>query len=104
MMIPVSKPYIGDAEKQAVLEVLDSGMIAQGPRTAKFEEHFAQMCGVKHAIATSSGTDALHIAMLAIVIGPGDEVITTPFTFVASVNSILYVGARPVFVDVDPET
>lgn len=103
-MIPISKPYIGEAEKQAVMEVLDSGMLAQGPRTAKFEERFAQVCGVKHAIATSSGTTALHIALLAHGVGPGDEVITTPFTFIASANSILFTGAKPVFVDVDPET
>jgi dTDP-4-amino-4,6-dideoxygalactose transaminase len=104
MMIPVSKPYIGEAEKQAVMEVLDSGMLAQGPRTAKFEERFAQMCGVKHAIATSSGTTALHLALLAHGVGEGDEVITTPFTFIASANSILFTGARPVFVDISPET
>jgi perosamine synthetase len=103
-MIPVSKPYIGEAEKQAVMEVLNSGMLAQGPRTAKFEERFAQVCGVKHAIATSSGTTALHIALLAHDIGEGDEVITTPFTFIASANSILFTGAKPVFVDIDPET
>jgi dTDP-4-amino-4,6-dideoxygalactose transaminase len=103
-MIPISKPYIGDAEKKAVMEVLDSGMLAQGPRTAKFEERFAQVCGCKHAIATSSGTTALHIALLANGVGPGDEVITTPFTFIASANSILFTGARPVFVDVDPDT
>jgi dTDP-4-amino-4,6-dideoxygalactose transaminase len=103
-MIPVSKPSIGEAEKQAVMEVLDSGMLAQGPRTAKFEERFAQMCGVKHAIATTSGTTALHLALLAHGIGEGDEVITTPFTFIASANSILFTGARPVFVDIDPET
>jgi perosamine synthetase len=103
-MISISKPYIGDAEKQAVMEVLDSGMLAQGPRTAKFEERFARLCGVKHAIATSSGTTALHIALLANDIGPGDEVITTPFTFIASVNSILFTGATPVFVDIDAET
>lgn len=103
-MIPVSKPYIGEAEKQAVMEVLDSGMLAQGPRTAKFEERFAQLCGVKHAIATSSGTAALHLALLAHGIGPGDEVITSPFTFIASVNSILFTGATPVFVDIDAET
>ena len=103
-MIPISKPFIGEAEKQAVLEVLDSGMLAQGPRTAKFEERFAAVCGVKHAIATSSGTTALHVALLANNIGEGDEVITTPFTFIASVNSIVYVGARPVFVDIEAET
>lgn len=103
-MIPLSKPYIGSAEKQAVLEVLESGMLAQGPRTAKLEEKWAAACGTKHAIATSSGTTALHIALLAHGIGPGDEVITTPFTFIASVNSILYAGARPVFVDIAADT
>src|SRR5512136_2748473 len=103
-MIPIAKPMIGEAEKRAVMEVLDSGMLAQGPRTAQFEERFAQVCGVKHAIATSSGTTALHIALVANGIGPGDEVITTPFTFIASANSILFTGARPVFVDIDPET
>ena len=64
-MIPISKPTIGEAEKQAVMEVLDSGMLAQGPRTAKFEERFAEVCSVKHAIAMSSGTAALHITLLA---------------------------------------
>lgn len=103
-MIPVSKPYIGEAEKQAVMEVLDSGMLAQGPRTAKLEERFAQVCGVKHAIATTSGTTALHMALLANGIGEGDEVITTPFTFIASANSILFTGAKPVFVDIDEGT
>ncbi len=103
-MIPISKPYLGDAEKQAVMEVLDSGMLAQGPRTAKLEERFAQLCGVKHAMATTSGTTALHVALLANGIGPGDEVITTPFTFIASANSILFTGARPVFVDIDEAT
>ena len=103
-MIPISKPFIGEAEKQAVLEVLDSGMLVQGPRTAKLEEKFAAVCGTKHAVATSCGTTALHVALLAHQIGPGDEVITTPFTFMASVNSILYVGARPVFVDIEEGT
>jgi len=103
-MIPISKPFIGEAEKQAVMDVLDSGMLAQGPRTAKFEERFAQVCGVKHAIATSSGTTALHLALLAHGVGPGDEVITTPFTFIASANSILFTRAKPVFVDVDAAT
>ena len=103
-MIPISKPFIGDAEKTAVMEVLDSGMLAQGPRTARLEARFAQLCGVKHAIATTSGTTALHVALLAHGIGPGDEVITTPFTFIASANSILFTGARPVFVDIDADT
>jgi len=103
-MISISKPFIGDAEKQAVLEVLESGMLAQGPVTARLEERFARLCDVKHAIATTSGTTALHIALLANNIRPGDEVITTPFTFIASVNSILFTGARPVFVDIEEET
>lgn len=103
-MIPISKPSITDAEKSAVMEVLDSGILAMGPRTAKFEEAFASTFNVKHAIAVTSGTTALHIALLANGVGPGDEVITTPFTFAATVNSILYVGAKPVFVDIDAET
>lgn len=103
-MIPISKPIIGEAEKKAVLEVLDSGMLAQGPRTAEFERRFAEVCDVEHAIATSSGTAALHLALLANGIGPDDEVITTPFTFIASANSILFVGAKPVFVDIEEDT
>lgn len=104
MNIPVSKPYIGEEEKRAVMEVMDSGILAQGPRTASFEQDFAKVCGVKHAIATSSGTTALHVALLAHGIGPGDEVITSPFTFIASVNSIVYTGATPVFCDIDEAT
>jgi len=103
-MIPLSKPFIGEAEKNAVMEVLDSGMLAQGPRAAKLEEKFAGVCGTEFAIATSSGTTALHVALLAHEIGVGDEVITTPFTFMASVNAILYVGAKPVFVDIEEDS
>ena len=103
-MINMAKPMMGPEEKKAVLEVLDSGIIAQGPRTKAFEDAFAQMCGTRHAIATSSGTTALHVALLAHKIGAGDEVITSAFTFIASANSVLYVGARPVFVDIDPRT
>lgn len=103
-MIPIAKPFISEREKQLVMEVLDSGMLVQGPKVAALEAMFAELCDVKHAIATTSGTTALHIALLAHGIGEGDEVITTPFTFIASANSILYVGARPVFVDIDEET
>jgi perosamine synthetase len=103
-MINMARPQIGDDEKQAVLEVLDSGIIAQGPRVKAFEDAFAQMCGTSYAIATTSGTTALHVAMIAHGIGKGDEVITSAFTFIASANSILYVGAKPVFVDIDPRT
>jgi len=103
-MISMAKPLMGEEEKQAVWEVLESGIIAQGPRVKAFEEAFATMCETRFAIATSSGTTALHVALLAHQIGPGDEVITSPFTFIASANSVVYVGARPVFVDIDPRT
>ncbi len=103
-MISMARPQLGDDERQAVMEVLDSGMLAHGPRVEAFEESFAQMCGVKHAIATDHGTTALHVSLLANGIGPGDEVIATAFTFTASVDCILYTGARPVFVDIDPST
>jgi dTDP-4-amino-4,6-dideoxygalactose transaminase len=103
-MIPLARPVIGDAEKAAVLEVLESGQLAQGPRTARLEERFARIVGTRHAVATSSGTTALHLALLAHGIGPGDEVITSPFTFIASANSIVYSGARPVFADVREDT
>lgn len=103
-MIAISKPMIGAEEKEAVMQVLDSGIIAQGPKVQELESLFAAKVGVKHAVATSSGTTALHTMLLAHDIGPGDEVITSPFTFIASANSILYTGARPVFVDIDPVT
>lgn len=103
-MIPIARPLIGDDEKKAVQEVLSSGMIAQGPRVREFEQQFAAFCGAEHGIATTSGTSALHVALMANNIGPGDEVITTPFSFIASANCALFVGAKPVFVDIDPET
>ena len=102
--IPIAKPQLGDKEKKAVMDVLDSGMLAQGQRVAEFETHFAKLCGVKHAVAVASGTAALWASLLAHEIGPGDEVITTPFSFIASANCILYVGAKPVFVDIEPDT
>lgn len=101
-MINIARPMIGEEEKAAVMAVLDSGQLAQGSVVADFEAAFAAYCGVRHAIATSNGTTALHVALLAHGLGPGDEVITTPFTFIASANSMLYVGATPVFVDIDP--
>jgi perosamine synthetase len=103
-MIPIAKPIIGDEEVEEVIKVLRSGFIAQGPKVAEFEEKFAEYIGVNHAVATSSGTTALHLSLLAGGVGPGDEVITTPFTFAATGNSILYVGAKPVFVDINNET
>jgi dTDP-4-amino-4,6-dideoxygalactose transaminase len=103
-MIKIAAPQIGPEEVQAVTQVLESGILAQGPRVRAFEEAFAEMCAVKYAIATSSGTTALQTTLLAHGIGPGDEVITSPFTFIASANSMLFTGARPVFVDIDPFT
>lgn len=103
-MIPVAQPVFGQAEEEAVLHVLHSGQLAQGSQVAAFEQQFAQMCGVSDAVAVSSGTAALHLALLAHEIGPGDEVITTPFSFVATANAILMVGATPVFVDIEPQT
>ncbi len=102
--IPISKPIIGDEEKAAVMAVLDSGMLVQGGRVHALEDLFAQLIGVRHAVAVSSGTAALQLALQAHGIGPGDEVITSPFSFVATANSIISVGATPVFADVDEET
>jgi len=103
-MIPVAKPFIGDEEINEVESVLRSGFIAQGPKVAEFEEKFANYIGTRHAVATSSGTTALHVALLCAGIGKDDEVITTPFSFAATSNSVLYAGAKPVFVDIEPET
>ena len=100
-MIPIARPQMGEEEKQGVWEAMASGSLAQGPRVREFETRFAEFIGTSHAVATSSGTTALHLAMLGHDIGPGDEVITVAFTFIASANSILYTGARPVFVDID---
>src|SRR3972149_11683656 len=101
MKINIASPQIGKEEIKAVTDVLKSGMLAQGPKVKEFEEKFASFIGTKYAVATSSGTTALELAIRAHGIGPGDEVITSPFTFIASANSILFTGARPVFVDID---
>lgn len=89
---------------QAIQHVLDTAQFVLGEEVTRFENEFAAYCGVRHAIALNSGTSALHLALLAAGVGPGDEVITVPFTFVATVSAILYTGARPVFVDVDAQT
>ncbi len=103
-MIPMARPLVGEEEKRAVLEVLESGMLAQGKKVDEFEKAFAEFIGVKHAIATSNGTTALHTAILAHKIGEGDEVITTPFSFIATANVIQMSGATPVFVDIEEGT
>jgi perosamine synthetase len=102
--IPLAKPLLGQAEVDAVADVLRSGQLAQGNAVAAFEAAFAEYVGCKYAVATSSGTTALHLMLLALGIGPGDEVITTPFTFIATANAIRFAGARVVFADIDPST
>jgi len=103
-MISIAKPLIGLEEKNAVMKVLDSGMIASGPRVEEFEKRFAEYVGTKYALATTSGTTALHLGLLSLGIKTGDEVIVPSFSFVATANSILFCGAKPVFCDVDPRT
>lgn len=103
-MIPIAKPLLGKEEIDAVTEVMNSGMIAQGPKVEEFELAFSGYAGCKYATAVNSGTAALHIALLAHDIGKEDEVITSPFTFIATANSILYTGAKPVFSDIEPDT
>ncbi len=102
--IPVARPEIGKEELKAVVDVIKSGWITQGEEVEKFEEKFSEFCNAKYGIATSSGTSALHTALIALGISKGDEVITTPLSCIASANPILLQGAKPVFVDVDPKT
>jgi perosamine synthetase len=102
--IPLASPEIGAREEELMLEVLRSGRLSLGPMGTRFERAFAEYLGVDDAVAVSSGTAALHLGVRQLCWGPGDEVLTSPFTFVASSNCLLYEGARPVFVDVDPET
>ncbi len=103
-MIPVARPYVGAEEEEAVVQVLRSGWLSQGQRVAEFEREFACYVGAKHAIAVSSCTTALHLGFVAAGIGPGDEVLCPSLSFIATANSIRYVGATPVFVDIDPVT
>ncbi len=103
-MIPIAKPLLGSEEKQAVNDVIDSGMIAYGPKTKEFEKQFADYVGVKHAIATPSGTTALHLGLVSLGVNPGDEVILPSFSFIASANAVLFCGAKPVFCDVNRDT
>jgi perosamine synthetase len=102
--VPLARPVLGEPEEQAVIEVLRSGHLSLGPRVPEFERRFAARLGVPHASAVSSGTAGLHLALRAVGVGDGDEVVTSPFSFVASANAPIYEGARPVFADIDPRT
>src|SRR5512135_713060 len=103
-MIPIARPDIGPEEVAAVTDVLTSGMLAQGRRVAELEGRWAEFCGVKHAVAVSNGTVALMSIFAGVGLGPGDEVITVSHTFAATANAILFTGATPVFVDIEPDT
>jgi perosamine synthetase len=102
--IPLAKPEVGAREEELALEVLRSGRLSLGPMGERFEREFAAWLGVEDAVAVSSGTTALHLGVRALGWGNGDEVLTSPFSFVASANCLLYEGARPAFCDVDPVT
>jgi perosamine synthetase len=102
--IPLSAPWLGEREEELVVETLRSGQLSLGPMIDRFEGELAARIGAEHVAAVSSGTAGLHLAVRLAELGPGDEVITTPFSFVASANAILYEGATPVFIDVDPRT
>jgi len=102
--IPLARPELGPREEELVLQVLRSGRLSLGPMGERFEHDFASWLGSEDAVAVSSGTTALHLGVRALGWGPGDEVLTSPFSFVASANCLLYEGARPVFCDVDPAT
>ena len=103
-MIPIAKPYLNQEDAQAAYDVIMSGWITQGPRVQEFEEKFAAYTGAKHAVAVSNCTTGLHLAMIVAGIGSGDEVICPSMSYIATANSIMYVGAKPVFAEVHPET
>jgi len=102
--LPIAVPDIGPRERELVLQSLESGWITTGPRSFELAKRVAELAGAKHAVAVNSATGALHLALEALGVGPGDEVITTPYTFAATVNVIEHVRARPVLVDVEPDT
>lgn len=102
--IPITKPYFTKEEEDEVIETLRSGWVVQGPKVEEFEKKIAAYVGVKYAVATSSCTTALHLALLLLGVGPGDEVIVPSFTFIATANSVIYTGAKPVFADVAKDT
>jgi dTDP-4-amino-4,6-dideoxygalactose transaminase len=103
-LVSLAKPWLGESEIEAVSRVIRSGWVTQGPEVAAFEREFAVMVGAKHACAVSSCTTALHLALLAVGIDPGDEVVTVSHSFIATANAVRYCGAKPVFVDIEPGT
>jgi len=103
-MIPIARPWMGEAEAEAARRVILSGWVTQGPEVAAFEEELADFVGAPHACAVSSGTTALHLALIGVGVGAGDEVVTVSHSFIATANAVRYCGATPVFVDVDPAT
>jgi perosamine synthetase len=102
--VPLARPVLGSTEEQLIIEVLRSGKLSLGPRLPEFEREFAARVGAAHASAVSSGTAGLHLALRAVGVSDGDEVVTSPFSFVASANAVVYERARPVFADIDPIT
>ncbi|NUR86496.1 MAG: aminotransferase class I/II-fold pyridoxal phosphate-dependent enzyme, partial [Nonomuraea sp.] len=103
-VIPPACPVIGEAEIEAAVRVLRSGRVVQGPEVAAFEEEFSAWVDGRHCVAVNSGTSALHLSLLALGLGPADEVIVPSFSFAATANAVRLVGARPVFADIDPAT
>ena len=103
-MIPIARPVLGEREAEAARRAILSGWVTQGPEVAAFEQEFAAVVGAPHACAVSSCTTALHMALVALGVGPGDEVVTVSHSFIATANAIRYCGATPVFVDIDLDT
>jgi perosamine synthetase len=104
MNIPIAKPFLGLEEEKAAAEAIRSGWVSQGPKVKEFEDTFAEYVGARYAVATTSCTTALHAALAVSGIGPGDEVVVPSLSFIATANSVVHAGARPVFADIDPET
>lgn len=102
--IPLTKPFFGEEERKAIVQPLEDGWVSQGTKTREFEKAFAEFIGVQYALATSSCTAALHLSLIALGISSGDEIIVPAFTYVATANAVEYVGAKPIFVDIDPYT